>query len=81
MFGALIARQIRAWAGNRARFTRLDFRNRGFVTAPCTVTVVSQVCGREFVSGGEQLEISSEVMDESGRKVVDHGRTVIELPR
>jgi hypothetical protein len=81
MFGALIARQIRAWAGDRARFTRLEFRNRGLVIAPCTVTVVSQISARELVSGAEEIEISSEVVDESGRRVIEHGRTMIQLPR
>ncbi len=81
MFGALIARQIRAWAGDRARFIRLEFRNRGFVVAPCTVTVVSQVCARETVSGAQQIEISSEVVDESGRRVVEHGRSTILVPQ
>jgi acyl dehydratase len=80
MFGALIARQIRAWAGNRARFLTLEFRNRGFVVAPSTVAVVSYVSAREAVGANERIEILSEVRDETGRRVVEEGRTTIELP-
>jgi acyl dehydratase len=82
MFGALIARQIRAWAGNRARFVALEFRNRGVVTAPSTVTVISRVAAREPIDdGGERIEILSEVVDDAGRRVVEQGRTTIELPQ
>lgn len=81
MFGALIARQIRAWAGNRARFVALEFRNRGLVIAPSTVTVVSRVASRESIGGAERIEIHSEVLDEAGRRVVDQGRAILELPQ
>lgn len=80
MFGALIARQVRAWAGARARFVALEFRNRGLVTAPATVKVVSRVAAREAIEGGERVQIASEVLDASGRRVVDQARTVVEVP-
>ena len=81
IFGALIARQIREWAGPRARFVELEFQNRRFVVAPSTVTVVSRVCSSQVVGAIERVEITSHVMDEDGRRVADNGRTVVDVPR
>ncbi len=81
MFGALIARQIREWAGPRARFVELKFQNRGFVAAPSTVTVVSRVSSSKLAGAIERVEIASHVLDEDGRHVVDNGRTVVDVPR
>jgi acyl dehydratase len=81
MFGALIARQIRKWAGSRARFVKLKFRNSSFVTAPNTVTVVSKILSSRKEGALERFEIASYVRDQNDRVVVDSGLTVIEVPR
>ena len=81
IFGALIARQVREWAGPRARFVELEFQNRNFVVAPSTVTVVSRVASAQVLSAMERIEIVSHALDGQGRRVMDHGRTVVELPR
>lgn len=81
MFGALIARQVREWAGPRARFLELEFRNRGFVVVPSTVTLRSAVAARTEAPRGERIEIATQIFDETGRCVVDGGRTVVEMPR
>lgn len=81
MFGALIARQVREWAGPQVRFRELEFRNRGFVVAPSTVTLRASVSARDATQQGERIEIATRVFDESGRCVVDGARTIVELPR
>lgn len=81
MFGALIARQVREWAGPRARFLELKFRNRGFVVVPSTVTLRANVAARSETAQGERIEIATQVFDEAGRCVVDGGHTVVELAR
>jgi acyl dehydratase len=81
MFGALMARQIRAWAGPQARFLELKFRNSGFVTAPNRVTIVSEVLSSQVTKTCEQFQIGSRIHDKDGRVVVDKGFTVIEVPR
>ena len=81
MFGALIARQVREWGGPRIRFLELEFRNRGFVVVPSTVTLRASIAARSETPQGERVEIATQVFDEAGRCVVDGGRTVVEVPR
>lgn len=81
MFGALMARQIRAWAGPRARFVELTFRNCGFVTAPNRITIVSEVVSSQPTERGDEVRIASRVLDQDGRVVADRGLTVIEVAR
>jgi acyl dehydratase len=81
MFGALIARQIRKWAGPRARFVELKFRNSGFVTAPNIVTIVSKILSSRMEGTLERFEIASHIHDQNNRIVVESGFTVIEVPR
>lgn len=81
MFGALIARQVREWAGPRARFVELEFQNRGFVSAGDTVTVVSSVVSSRQEGSVDRIEIATHILGEGGRRVVDKGRTVVDVPR
>jgi acyl dehydratase len=81
MFGALIARQIRKWAGPRAHFVELRFRNCGFVTAPNEVVVKSELSSSRICGSVERFEVATKIFDNADRVVVDEGLTVIEVPR
>lgn len=81
MFGALIARQIRNWAGPSAKFIEMEFKNRHFVSAPNVITISSRVAASHAVGQSERLDILSAVHDRQGRAVVENARTVLEVPK
>lgn len=81
MFGALIARQIRKWAGPRARFVEMEFKNRQFVTAPSVVTISSQVVSCEASEESKRIDITSAVRDQHGRIIIENAHTVIEVSK
>jgi acyl dehydratase len=79
MFGALIARQIRKWAGPRARFIEMEFKNQQVVTAPSLVTVSSQVIGSAVVGGATQIDVASTIHDDVSCVIIKDARTRIEV--
>lgn len=81
MFGALIARQIRKWAGPCARFVEMEFRNRRFVTPPNVVTISSQILSSQIIEGSDRVDIVSTIRDQDGQIIVENARTIIEVPK
>lgn len=81
MFGALIARQIRKWAGPRGRFIELEYRNRLFVLAPNTVTITSEIASSQDNGAWKRVEVKASVRDQDGNVVVESARIVVEVPR
>lgn len=81
MFGALIARQLRKWAGPCARFVEMEFRNRQFVVAPSVVTISSHVLSFQAGEECDRIDIVSTVRDQDGQVVVDNARTLLEVPK
>ncbi|MCC7086254.1 MAG: hypothetical protein IT427_14720, partial [Pirellulales bacterium] len=77
MFGALIARQIRKWAGPHAKFIEMEFKNRRVLVAPNVVTIASRVASCEVCGECDRLDILSAIHDREGMVVVDNARTVL----
>lgn len=79
MFGALMARQVREWAGPRARFLELSFRNRNFVVAGTSLTLQATVRSATQDGNRTRAEVITSIIDGAGNEVVSDGRTVVEI--